>query len=116
MVDAKGREAAQRAWMTRPTVRGKVDDRDWRERLDDALTAYLQAAQPGWPEDAEFHFGQAVEKYTGEARWSGFVLAAYLTTRGKLRYVVEVQPQGFQMIATPDQLRPLPPVPAEEER
>lgn len=59
----------------------------------------------GWPPAAEFGYGAPVEKFTGEARWTGLVVAAYLTTRGSLRYVVEVHPQGFQMIAVPGQLR-----------
>lgn len=50
--------------------------------------------------------GQRVEKFTGEARWTGIVVASYQTTKGKQRYVIEVEPQGFQMIAVPDQLRP----------
>lgn len=51
--------------------------------------------------------GDYVEKYTGEARWLGTIVARYHTTRGKLRYVVDVDPQGFQMIAVPSQLRPV---------
>lgn len=50
--------------------------------------------------------GDYVEKYTGEAIWFGWIVAEYLTRRGKHRYVVEVDPQGFQMIAVPNQLRP----------
>ena len=53
----------------------------------------------------EFSVGDYVEKFTGEARWSGWIVAAYSTRKGKERYVVEVQPQGFQMIAVPSQLR-----------
>lgn len=49
--------------------------------------------------------GQRVEKYTGEARWFGTILSTYTTGRGKVRHVVEVEPQGFQMIAVPEQLR-----------
>lgn len=48
---------------------------------------------------------QWVEKFRGEALWKGRIVSSYYTTRSKLRYVVEVWPQGFQMIATPDQLR-----------
>lgn len=54
---------------------------------------------------APFAVGDRVEKFTGEARWTGEVVASYLTTRGSQRYVVEVEPQGFQMIAVPSQLR-----------
>lgn len=49
--------------------------------------------------------GDRVEKFTGEAQWFGWIVAVYTTRRGKLRYVVEVDPQGFQMIAVPSQLR-----------
>lgn len=52
-----------------------------------------------------FEVGQKVEKYTGEARWEGIVVSRYLTLAGSIRYVVEVLPQHFQMIATPIQLR-----------
>ena len=55
--------------------------------------------------DVVFKIGDPVEKFTGEAIWHGTVVAAYHTTRNKLRYVVEVDPQGFQMIAVPSQLR-----------
>ena len=54
---------------------------------------------------SQFTVGLEVEKYTGEARWEGVIVARYLTTKGKLRFVVEVQPQGFQMIAVGAQLR-----------
>lgn len=56
----------------------------------------------------DFTIGQRVEKFTGEARWNGVIVAAYLTIQRKMRYVVEVKPQGFQMIAAPEQLRALP--------
>lgn len=52
--------------------------------------------------------GDRVEKFTGEARWFGIVKAIYPTSVGGTRVVVEVAPQGFQMIATPAQLRPVP--------
>lgn len=55
--------------------------------------------------EARIADGTYVEKYTGEARWHGWIVASYYTRRGKLRYVVEVEPQGFQMIAVPGQLR-----------
>ena len=58
-----------------------------------------------WPYQAEYYYGDHVEKFTGEAIWHGTIVSAYLTTKGKLRYVVEVEPQGFQMIAVPSQLR-----------
>ncbi|OAH42593.1 hypothetical protein AX777_04915 [Sphingobium yanoikuyae] len=54
-----------------------------------------------------FAIGDPVEKFTGEAIWHGTIAASYLTSKGKRRYVVEVEPQGFQMIAVPSQLRAL---------
>ena len=51
------------------------------------------------------NIGDYVEKYTGEAIWKGWIVAVYKTRRDKLRYVVEIDPQGFQMIAVPEQLR-----------
>lgn len=47
-----------------------------------------------------------MEKFTGEARWQGVVVSEYQTTKGMRRFVVDVEPQGFQMIAVPSQLRP----------
>ncbi len=72
-----------------------------------ALTARNQGRDEGsaWPADTEYAYGQPVEKFTGEAQWDGVIVSAYHTTAGKLRYVVEVKPQGFQMIAVPSQLR-----------
>lgn len=76
------------------------------------MTTEGQYARPDWPIQAEYGYGQPVEKYTGEAIWHGVVVSAYYTSRGSLRYVVDVSPQGFQMIAVPTQLRamPVPPV------
>lgn len=56
-----------------------------------------------WP--GEIMPATRVEKFTGEARWFGRVAACYRTFRGSVRYVVEVEPQGFQMICTPEQIR-----------
>ncbi|NNM74768.1 hypothetical protein [Enterovirga aerilata] len=53
----------------------------------------------------KFIKGDKVVKFTGEARWFGEVRDVYWTKRGSVRYVVEVEPQGFQMIAAPSQLR-----------
>lgn len=53
----------------------------------------------------DFDVGAYVEKHTGEARWHGTIVAVYKTLKGNTRYVVEVDPQGFQMIATAAQLR-----------
>lgn len=53
----------------------------------------------------DFQIGERVEKFWGEAKWHGVVVAAYDTTKGKRRFVVDVEPQGFQMIAVGSQLR-----------
>jgi len=62
---------------------------------------------PGFGETpgAKYRRMDPVEKYAGEARYTGVVLVAYRTTRGGLRYVVEVEPQGFQMIVTDGMIR-----------
>lgn len=49
--------------------------------------------------------GDLVEKYTGEAIYEGVIVSKYLTLAGKVRYVVEVLPQHFQMISNEKQLR-----------
>lgn len=87
--------------------------------MDDVMTylkkakdaAALAAEAETQPVGGEFAVGQTVEKFTGEAIWNGVIVARYQTTRGKLRYVVEVEPQGFQMIAVPEQLRVASPRP-----
>lgn len=48
--------------------------------------------------------GDWVEKDVGEAKYKGQVVSKYLTLRGGVRFVVEVWPQGFQMICTPAML------------
>ena len=53
----------------------------------------------------KFDNGGFVEKYTGDAQYYGTIVAVYYTTKGKLRYVIEVSPQGFQMIAAENTLR-----------
>lgn len=88
---------------------GFVNDR--LNQLPVLARALLTARNQGrdedsaWPADTEYAYGQPVEKFTGEAQWDGVIVSAYHTTAGKLRYVVEVKPQGFQMIAVPSQLR-----------
>lgn len=57
-----------------------------------------------------------VIKHTGEARWIGYLLATYTKHIQKgTRCVVDVMPQGFQMIAMPEQLNYLHPVKWDEE-
>lgn len=93
-------------------------DGDWEGMSKTALDA-IDAALPsqevepaagvkdGLTSDGEWDFavGDPVEKFTGEAQWSGWIASRYMTRSGKQRYVVEVDPQGFQMIAAPSQLR-----------
>ena len=91
---------------------GLRDRRIVDQSLDNAIAAYLSALPPSSAEDMreraaqdDFKIGDRVEKFTGEARWYGIVVAAYDTTKGKRRFVVDVEPQGFQMIAVASQLR-----------
>jgi hypothetical protein len=58
--------------------------------------------------------GERVEKHTGDYTTFGEVRGIYVTKHGKLRYVVEVEPQGFQMIWSEKELRaaPLQPAPS----
>jgi hypothetical protein len=55
--------------------------------------------------DALFSIGEYVEKSIGDAHYKGYVVAVYRTRANKIRYVVEVDPQGFQMICSAAQLR-----------
>ena len=49
--------------------------------------------------------GSWVEKYDGDAQYEGEVVCTYKTTKGKWRCVIEVWPQGFQMIVSGRQIR-----------
>lgn len=49
---------------------------------------------------SEFKVGDHVEKYTGEAQYKGVIVCVYKTLKGYTRYVIEVEPQGFQMITS----------------
>jgi hypothetical protein len=66
------------------------------------------ASAPSAVEDAVWKIGERVEKWNGEARYTGVVVSVYTTTKGGVRYVVEVEPQGFQMICTKAMLRDAP--------
>lgn len=48
---------------------------------------------------------EPVEKWKGDARYAGTIVSIYYTSKQKLRYVVEVEPQGFQMIVSETQIR-----------
>lgn len=52
----------------------------------------------------DFVIGDVVVKASGEARYVGVVVSIYQTTRGAWRLVIDVAPQGFQMIAAPGQI------------
>lgn len=54
----------------------------------------------------EYRVGDRVEKHSGTYTTFGEVRAAYVTKAGAVRYVVEVEPQGFQMIWSAKELRP----------
>jgi len=54
-----------------------------------------------------FQRGDHVEKYTGDAPFTGTVVASHLTLKGKARYVVEVDGWGGQMIESNKTLRKL---------
>lgn len=53
----------------------------------------------------KFEIGDRVEKHTGAYTTFGEIRAIYTTKSGHLRYVVEVEPQGFQMIWGNKELR-----------
>ena len=82
----------------------RLSDAIRRARQLNALPT-LQRLGQEFEEGDGFAIGDPVEKFTGEAIWHGVIVASYLTSKGKRRYVVEVKPQGFQMIAVPSQLR-----------
>ncbi len=53
--------------------------------------------------------GDKVAKTKGQVKYQGTVVASYNTmnedgSEGYLRYVVQIHPQGFQYIASPEQL------------
>ncbi len=48
---------------------------------------------------------EMVEKWKGDARYAGMIVAIYLTRKKKLRYVIDVEPQGFQMIVSETMIR-----------
>lgn len=51
-----------------------------------------------------FKRGDKVEKYGGQVKYQGTILTSYETLDGYLRYVVQIHPQGFQYIASEEQL------------
>ena len=51
-----------------------------------------------------FDRGTKVAKTSGTVHYEGTVLTHYQTTDGHVRYVIQIHPQGFQYIASPDQL------------
>lgn len=67
-------------------------------------------------EEVAFMVGDIVEKHVGEARYIGTIVARYVTLKSHDRYVVEVAPQGFQMIVSPTQIRLFSPLPNELEK
>lgn len=59
-----------------------------------------------WP--GEVMPGTRVKNFSGEIQWFGRVVACYRTLRNTVRYVVEVEPQGLQMIFSGMQIIPVP--------
>lgn len=53
----------------------------------------------------KYRLYEHVSKWKGDARYSGQIVSIYFTRRKKLRYVIEVEPQGFQMIVSETQIR-----------
>lgn len=53
----------------------------------------------------KYRLYENVEKWKGDARYAGQIVSIYLTRKKKLRYVIEVDPQGFQMIVSELQIR-----------
>lgn len=90
----------------------QAENRSLRELINCAAISFKANQERGeqvTTSNPIFNIGDKVEKYTGEARWHGTVVARYETLKGKLRYVIDVDPQGFQMIAVPSQLRRIEP-------
>jgi hypothetical protein len=91
--------------MTKPDAgkftRARVDQRSRMTPFEEQRIREMQS------ERQTFNLGEWVEKHSGEARYFGKIVSAYQTSKGGWRYVVEVWPQGFQMICTAGMLRPL---------
>ena len=67
------------------------------------------------PADHPFHIGQRVLKHTGDYQLEGEVRAAFTTSRGKVRFVVEHSP-GFLHIYSEQNLRPVDADPQKEAK
>lgn len=52
-----------------------------------------------------FNVGDYVEKFSGDAQYKGTIVSCYQTLNGKTRYVVDVDPQNFQMITAAQFIR-----------
>ena len=52
-----------------------------------------------------FTVGDYVEKWTGDAQYRGWIVSRYRTRKRLVRYVVEIDPQRFQMIVSEGQIR-----------
>lgn len=58
--------------------------------------------------EAKFTRFERVQKYKGDAQYTGSIVSIYYTIKHKLRYVVDVEPQGFQMIVSETMIRRAP--------
>lgn len=75
------------------------------ERENIRRKADLPPEAPRWA--IRFERGARVAKFTGDAPFTGTVVAWYFTSRWRLRYVVEVDGWGGQMIESNRTLRAL---------
>ena len=74
-----------------------------------ALRAKVADMQsPNVPDENGFLIGQKVEKFSGDYQTIGEIRARYTTCKGAVRYVVEIEPQGFQHIFSAGNIRALP--------
>lgn len=56
--------------------------------------------------ERQYRVGDQVEKYSGDYQLTGVVRAVFVTSTGKVRYVVEHEP-GFLHIYSSANIRPL---------
>ena len=84
--------------------------RPTKQLFREAARAALAAADncPNAPDENGFFIGQKVEKFSGDYQTIGEIRARYTTCKGNLRYVVQIEPQGFQHIFTASNIRALP--------
>ena len=80
------------------------------KQTTEITTLRAQVAEPrtpNAPDENGFFIGQKVEKFSGDYQTIGEIRARYTTCKGAVRYVVEIEPQGFQHIFTAGSIRAL---------